>query len=118
MPREFAEKLSRSIVYILVVQQKSDQEVMIMRFISCPWQHGLFKSFRVVEDAMNSFFDVVNQDDLSSYDVGIPSVTKKSQTETRESKTKLNFSATPDLTLFIEPTVRLAKDVCQILEMV
>ena len=67
---------------------------------------------------MNSFFDVVNQDDLSSYDVGIPSVTKKSQTETRESKTKLNFSATPDLTLFIEPTVRLAKDVCQILEMV
>jgi len=23
-------------VYILVVQQKSDQEVMIMRFISCP----------------------------------------------------------------------------------
>jgi len=59
-----------------------------------------------VKDAMNSFFDVVNQDDLTSYDVGIPSVTfSQSESHTRESKTKSNFSSTPDLTLFIEPTI-------------
>ena len=63
-----------------------------------------------MKDAMNSFFDVVNQDDLTSYDVGIPSVTfSQSESETRESKTKSIFSSTPDLTLFIEPTVSIEK---------
>ena len=54
---------------------------------------------------MHSNFDVVDQDDLSSYDIGIPSVTSSSA-ENRESKSRLSFTSTPDLTLLIEPSVR------------
>ena len=52
---------------------------------------------------MNSTFGLVNLDDLSSYDIGTPSMT--CHETTRESKNKFNRATLPDLSLYIEPTV-------------